>query len=850
MRIPLSWLKDFVKIDLPVEELAHRLTLAGIEVEALHFVGLPLPEGIGTPASGHRHETYITGLAWDPETIVIGELLEVMPHPNADRLVLCRLNDGVREHTVLTGAPNLFEYKGKGPLANPLKVAYAREGARLYDGHKPGQELMVLKRARIRGIDSYSMACSEKELGISDEHEGIIMLDSEAPTGMSLAEYMGDVVLDFVITPNIARVANVLGLAREVAAVTGQELQEPDYQVDWTGPEIEGQVSVEIRQPELNPRFVLGLIEGVKIAASPYWVQRRLRLAGMRPINNIVDATNYAMLEIGEPLHAFDYDVLVKRADDASPRIITRLPQPGEMLTTLDGVERRLDEFTVLVADEQGALSIAGVMGGAESEVGPATRAVLLEGAAWNFINIRRTVAAQKLDSEAAYRFARGVHPAMAERGVRRGLSLMEQLAGGTVARGLVDNYPLPPQVEAIELAASDVQRLIGIELATEEMAGLLERLGFDVERQGGKLRVVPPDHRLDIGQGIVGRADVMEEIIRLYGYDWIPETQIGDTIPPQHGNPALQREEALRDLLVALGLQEVITYRLTSPEREARATAAGLGPDPQGYVRLANPIAADRGVMRQRLLPSVLESVERNWRISDRLQLFEIGPVFRQTTDVPLPEEELMLAIAVSGYRQPAGWQEAERSLMDFFDLKGLIQAMLERLKTGPVEFLPAEHPTCHPGKCARVMVDAQEIGRLGELHPLVAQAYEFQGAPVLVAEFELDKLLAHTPDRYPVVPVPTFPPVLEDLAFIVREEIPAATVERMIWEAGGPLLKQVRLFDLYRGDQIGEENRSLAYALVYQAGDRTLTDEEVAAVRNRIVAQLHEQLGARLRA
>jgi phenylalanyl-tRNA synthetase beta chain len=850
MKIPLSWLKDFVKVELPVEELARRLTLAGIEVEALHFVGLPLPEGTGMPASGHRHETVITGLAWDPATIVVGELLEVMPHPNADRLVLCRLNDGMEEHTVLTGAPNLFDYKGKGRLAQPLKVAYAREGARLYDGHKPGQELMVLKRTKIRGIESYSMACSEKELGISDEHEGIIVLDSDAPTGMSLADYMGDVVLDFVITPNIARVANVLGLAREVAAITGEVLREPDYQVEWTGPEIEGRVSIEIQEPELNPRFVLGLIEDVKIAPSPYWVQRRLRLAGMRPINNIVDATNYAMLEIGEPLHAFDYEVLVQRAGGAAPRPMTRLPRPGEMLTTLDGVERRLNEFNALVADAQGALSIAGVMGGAESEVGTATRKVLLEGAAWNFINIRRTVAAQKLDSEAAYRFARGVHPALAERGVRRGLSLMGQLAGGTVARGLVDNYPLPPEVEPIELAASDVKRLIGVELAIDEMASLLERLGFGVSCYGDLLRVVPPDHRLDIGKGIVGRADIMEEIVRLHGYDRIPETQISDTIPPQYGNPALQREEALRDLLVALGMQEVITYRLTSPEREGRALAGGQGPYPEDYVRLANPIAADRSVMRQMLLPSVLESVERNWRLNDRLQLFEIGPVFHQAPDNSLPEEKLMLALAISGYRQPAGWQGGERSLADFFDLKGLIEAMLERLRAGRVELQPLEHPSYHPGKCARVRVDGQDVGIMGELHPLVAQAYDFQGAPVLVAEFALDRLLARMPERYPVTPVPAFPPVLEDLAFVLGEEVPAATVEAMIWEAGGSLLKQVRLFDLYRGDQIDEGKRSLAYALVYQADDRTLTDEEVASVRDRIVALLERQLGARLRA
>jgi phenylalanyl-tRNA synthetase beta chain len=407
MKVPISWLRDFVDITLPLEDLAHMLTMAGLEVEEIHYVGLPLPNEKAGGASGGsgRQETKITGIEWDPEKLVVGAVLEVMSHPNADRLVLCRLDDGGQEHIVLTGAPNLFPFKGKGPLEKPIKVAYAKEGAQLYDGHQPGQVLMTLKRAKIRGIDSYSMACSEKELGISDEHEGIIFLDEEAPVGAPLADYMGDAVLDIAITPNIARDANILGVAREFAALTGQQLHKPDLNFPMGGPSIEGRVLIQIQEPELNPRFVLGLVEGVEIRPSPYEVQRRLRLAGMRPINNIVDATNYAMLELGEPLHAFDYDVLEQRAGGMTPTIITRRAEPGERLVTLDGVEHVLDDFTVLVCDKAGALSIAGVMGGAESEVSAGTRNVLLEGAAWNFINIRRTLTSQRISSEAAYRF-------------------------------------------------------------------------------------------------------------------------------------------------------------------------------------------------------------------------------------------------------------------------------------------------------------------------------------------------------------------------------------------------------------------------------------------------------------
>jgi phenylalanyl-tRNA synthetase beta chain len=446
MKVPITWLRDFVDIKMPLEALAHRLTLGGLEVEVIHYAGLPQsPEGIIT--SHQSHETKTTGLSWDREKIVVGAILEVMPHPNADRLVLLRLDDGQEERIVLTGAPNLFEYKGQGPLPKPLKAAYAKEGSVLFDGHQPGWELMTLKRTKIRGVVSDSMVCSEKELGISEEHEGIILLADDAPTGIPLVDYMGDAVLEIAITPNIARAASILGVAREVAALNGESLRQPNLDVTWKGPAITGRAFVEIRQPELNPRFVLGLVEGIHIKPSPYEVQRRLRLAGMRPINNIVDATNYAMLEFGEPLHAFDYDVLVQRAGNKAPTIITRTAAPGEKLTTLDDVEHTLDDFTVLVCDTAGALSIAGVMGGAESEVTTATQNVLLEGAAWNFINVRRTLVSQGMGSEAAYRFSRGVHPAMAERGVRRGLELMRQWAGGTVAEGLIDNYPLPPKI-------------------------------------------------------------------------------------------------------------------------------------------------------------------------------------------------------------------------------------------------------------------------------------------------------------------------------------------------------------------------------------------------------------------
>jgi phenylalanyl-tRNA synthetase beta chain len=851
MKVPISWLREFVDLTLPIEELARLLTLAGLEVEEIRYVGLPMPGGKIEGRSGDhlRPETKVSGINWEPEKIVVGAVREVMPHPNADRLVLTRLDDGEREHIVLTGAPNLFPYKGHGALEKPLKVAYAKEGAQIFDGHQPGQVRTTLKRAKIRGVESYSMACSEKELGISDEHEGIIILDKDAPVGMPLVDYMGDAVLDIAITPNIARDANILGVAREVAALTDQPLRKPSFQVLAEGPDIKGAVSIQIQQPELNPRFVLGLIRNIEIKTSPYEVQRRLRLCGVRPINNIVDATNYAMLEVGEPLHAFDYDVLVRRAGGRAPTIITRTAHAGEHLTTLDDVDRALDDFTVLVCDTAGALSIGGVMGGLESEVSSNTRNVLLEGAAWNYINIRKTVNSQRLQSEAAYRFSRGVHPTVAELGVTRGLELMRQWSGGVADQGLVDSYPLPPDDPTVEITSAEVERWLGISLGAEEIADILGRLEFKVQVDGNIVSSTAPDHRLDIGEGIIGVADLIEEIARIYGYDRIPNTRLSDSLPPQYSDRKMEHEEHLRDLLVALGLQEVITYRMTSPEREARRLLHGTPPSDHPYVHIANPIVSDRNVLRQDLISSLLEVVERNTRFQDRMALFEISPVFLASEDDDLPEELARLAIVLTGPRNPPGWQTVDIAPLDFYDLKGIVSETLAGMKIPGVRYEPTQHPLFHPGKCAIVLVDLRQVGVIGELHPLVRANYELPEAPLLAGDFNLEAILAEVPLRYDVQPVPTFPPVLEDLAIVVDESLPAEIVANTIQAAGGDLVAGLRLFDVYRGEQVGAGKKSLAYSLTYQAPDRTLTDAEVATIRQGIVRRLEQELGAKLR-
>jgi len=870
MKLPISWLKDFINLDgLTVEDIARKLTLAGLEVDEILYVGLPMP----TYKEGEKHEFKTNGIGWDREKLVVAEIREVKAHPNADKLTLLDLFDGQQEQVVLTGAPNIFHLKGTGRLEKPIKAAYAKEGATIYDGHADGLALTTLKRAKIRGVDSYSMVCSEKELGITEEHEGIILFDDDAPVGMSLVDYMGDAVLDISILPNMARNANVIGIARELAALTGRELkvEGSKLQVQPSTSNLQpvtDLVEIEITDPELNPRFVVGLIRDVEIKPSPYQIQRRLKLAGVRAINNIVDATNYAMIELGEPLHAFDYDVLKERAGDKKIKIITRAAQDGEELVTLDGVKRKLTPTNVLVCDEKGSLSLAGVMGGSESEVydaskevldakgveiipgemaqgkitsrGKSTVNVLLEGAAWNFINIRRTAKQHNLPSEASFRFSRGVHPALADQGVSLGLKYMTQWANGKVAPGLVDTYPLKPKDSVIEVTAKDVKRLLGIDLTLEEIARLLSHLEFKCEVTSDKLQVTAPSHRMDIDEGVVGLADVLEEVARSYGFDKIPTTTMADALPPQIGNPIHEWEERLRDLLVAIGMQEVVTYRMTSPERESRVAIHNE------YVRIANPIAPERSVLRRSLLASVLEVAEKNARASS-IMMFEVGSIFEPVKN-ELPNEPRKLALVMTGKRIASAWDVKDSPLFDFYDMKGRIELLLAGLRYTDIVYAESES-TCalHPGKSAEVKVNGQIVGVFGELHPLAKEKYEFGDAPVIAAEFDLEKLRALNP-FYGIKPVSEFPPMYEDIAVIMDESVAAAAVEALIRQTGGKTVTDVRLFDVYRDEKIGAGKKSLAYNLTYQA-EKTLTDAEAAAIRNKIVKRLEFAIGAKLR-
>ncbi|MBC7243505.1 MAG: phenylalanine--tRNA ligase subunit beta, partial [Anaerolineae bacterium] len=637
MRVPLSWLKEYVDIgDITVDELAERLTLAGLEVVGIERIGD----------------------WWDRDKIFVGQIVRVDPHPNADRLTLPTVEYGGPEPiTVVTGAPNIRV----GDAGQ--KVALALAGAVLIDGYAEDRRKTTLKPTKIRGVRSAGMVCSERELGLSDSHEGILILPDDAPVGMPLADYLGDVVLDLDLTPNLARCFSMIGVAREVAALLGRPLRVEEPTMEATGPSIEGQIDLEIADPDLCARYTAALIKGVKIGPSPWWMQRRLTLAGMRPINNIVDITNYVMLEWGQPLHAFDYHALRPRPGKTHPpAIIVRRARPGEKMTTLDGVERQLTGDMLLICDGAGPVAIAGVMGGLESEVTDQTTDILLESANFDAINNRRTAQALRMSTEASARFGRGIAPSMTVRAARRAAQLMRELAGGEIAQGLADLYPRPQETVVVTFTTAEVERILGVHMSVEEIVDILRRLEFQCRVEGETIHATVPDHRLDVRIP----ADIMEELARVYGYDRIPSTLLADELPPQRRFHQLETEEFIRDVLAGCGLQEVITYSLTSLEVEGRLYPEGESPRPEDFIRLANPLSSEREYLRRSLKASLLSTVASNLRHTPQVGIFEIAAVFEPAPGELLPREPMRLALAMAGPRQPLAWHPPAPENMD----------------------------------------------------------------------------------------------------------------------------------------------------------------------------------------
>jgi phenylalanyl-tRNA synthetase beta chain len=818
MRVPLSWLKDFVEITIPLDDLIHRMIMAGLEVANVEHIG----------------DT------WQRDKLFVGEILEVNPHPNAERLVLAVVEYGQgTPQTVVTGAPNLR------PGERGQKVAFAVEGAELLDGHSTIPQKQTLQRTTIRGVESAGMVCSEKELGLSDDHTGVIILDPTAPVGRPLQDVLGDTVLDVELTPNLAYANCIIGLAREVAALTGQELRSwrpDDARLSTPLSPTTPYITVRSADPQLGPRYSAALIENVTLQPAPAWMQRRLLLAGMRPINNIVDITNYCMLEMGQPLHAFDYETL-------RGGIVVRRAASGERMQTLDGIERPLSEDMLLITDDSGPIAIAGVMGGATTEVSERTRHILLESANFNAISIRRTAQALRLASEAAQRFGRGVDSALTLPALVRASRLMEELGGGTMHAEIADTYPQPPRPRHITLRAAAVKRMLGMDFNVETMQRILSALAFRCTPRSDdgdpRLEVEVPSHRLDVSIA----ADLIEDIARIHGYEAIPLTLIKDVLPPQRSQPLLAGIEQTRDILVGCGLTEIISYGLTSLDSVSRAQVAGPPVEASAYIRLANPISQEREFLRQSLLPSMLETLRTNSRYRQRMALFEIGRVYLPQPGEELPLEQRRLAIALTGPVLPASWYDGETPpLFGFAHLKGIVETLVQRLHVPGVRFVAAPHPALHPARSAALQLAGAALGVMGEAHPQVCERFDLPEQAVALLELNLDMLLAHRqPRRYQRIS--RFPAALQDMALVVDADIPAQTVEATLQAAGGDLLRHVELFDLYQGEQIPAGKKSLAYALTFQAEDRSLTEDEVLQLYQRIRQHATTMLGAELR-
>jgi phenylalanyl-tRNA synthetase beta chain len=860
MQVPISWLKEYVDLNMPIKQLAERLTLAGLNVEAFEN----------------------TGEWWDPETLVVGRIFAVKPHPNADRLVLVDVDYGATEpEQVVTGAPNLFEYKGREDLPT-LKVAFARSGAVLIDAYSEERPRpkKKLKPSKIRGIASNGMVCSERELGLSEEHEGILILPGDAPVGMPLRDYLGDVVLELDLTVDMARCLNMIGVAREVAALTTAQLHLPSDETSLSdGHEAEAYVAVQINDPELCNRYTGMVIKDVRIGESPKWMQERLTKAGMRPISNVVDITNYVMLEWGQPLHAFDYDLLVERArrvGDSRPTIIVRRASAGEKMTTLDGVERELDDSMLLICDTLGPIAIAGVMGGSETEVHDGTRNVFLESATFDNIANRRTAQKLRLHSEASQRFTRGIPATLNAIGARRAASLMREYARGQVVPGIVDNYPVPQPIREVYTTESDVRRILGMHVTLAEIAAGLQRLdiaseqvaslpapraepgnvafGLRVEQDEPLLRCIAPWYRLDIQLP----ADLTEEVARIIGYEKIETTLMDDVLPPQRRNLPLETEEKIRDILVGCGLQETISYSLTTVENHdkfnrGRPTAAEARVP---FVTLVNPLSSKRKVMRRSMQVSALENLAYNYRYASRYPVFEIGKVYwPENSDASgRPQEDPRLCILLTGARRPSSLypDPAGAENFDFFDLKGIIETMLQRLgfAASDIEYSAVRDNPTYTATCAAMKLQGGSLGIIGEIDPQVLLDFDIPtGARVYAAEMHIKPLIKPGWQLQPVEPISNYPPVVEDLAFVVAEEVPAAQVLDAIRKAGGMLLAKIELFDIYRGQPVPDGHKSLAYKLTYESADELLKEAQIVALRNRIIRRVNEAVGGTLR-
>ena len=825
MKVTYNWLQQYVAFDWSPAELAERLTMLGIEVEGVQKLG------------------------GEFEGVVVAQVITKDKHPNADKLSLCRVNDGKAERQIVCGAHN-FKAGDKVPLILP--------GASL--PAKPGEAPFTIKVGKIRGVESQGMMCSPQELSLGNLVEGLLILREDARVGQPFADYLGrsgsDVVYDLEITPNRPDLNSVIGIAREISAVTGNPLKRPQIELQESGAPAADLVSVRLEDPELCPRYTARVIRGVKIAPSPDWLSSTLEKVGVRSISNVVDVTNYVMLETGQPLHAFDYHLL---QGSTCPAIVVRHAGEGEKFKTLDGQERALTSQMLLIADETKAVALAGVMGGQNSEIGANTVDVLIESACFKPQNIRATSKKLELRTESSYRFERGADIGICDWASRRAAQLILQTAGGALAPAAVDAYPKPFEPKQIALRHAQTDAVLGIAVPVEQQVQFLERLGLEVAQAaagagpaGGKARQTTvfrvPSFRVDLKREI----DLIEEVARLYGVDRIPATPPRGAIGANAYDAVHDQLAEARRILTGLGLTEAQGQTLISDAAGRLAGATGLVP-------LANPLSNDMNVLRPSLLPGLLDALRHNIsRKSYDVALFELGRVFRAAeasgpggsgSGSPAVGEQRCVAIALTGQRNPLFWSGDDREArFDTYDLKGLLEEFLEQFGLRGMTYVRRPESTALFLESATVHLGRFQLGEFGQLLPPLARQYDLRDA-VLLAELNLDLLLARRNTSKSLRPLPAFPAIRRDIAMILPEATTHEAILQAVRQARPANLETVELFDVFRGKNVPAGQKSVAYAFTYRQAERTLTDAEVNAAHEKLVVQLQQRLGAVVR-
>jgi phenylalanyl-tRNA synthetase beta chain len=843
MRVPLSWLRELVAFDLTPEELAGRLTLLGMEVKGIERRGA------------------------DWASVVVGELLAVEKHPRADRLSLTRVTTGAGEPLeIVCGATN---------IAVGQRVPVALPGAVLPGGRR-------IERTEKMGVVSNGMLCSGDELGLTADADGILILDAATPLGARLTDLYGDVVLDVDVKPNRGDALSIVGIAREVAAVAGGRVELPATEVTESGTAVDDRLAVAVEDDRLCTRFVGRWVQGVEVRPSPDWVQMRLLAAGIRPISNVVDASNYVMVELGKPIHIFDAAAVV-RDGQGRASLQVRLARAGERLATLDHIDRELDAETLLIADASGPLAIAGVMGGASSEVSKATREVVVESAIFDPVSVRRTAFRYALRSEASLRFEKGHEFRLARLGADRAARLITEWAGGSVARGRVDTQPNEPEVRRVSFRPARVDRLLGTDLGAQGQRDVLTRVGFETAEGAQATEIVlgrpdggePEVLTAPAGEAILAtvptwrrdieiEADLAEEIARVYGYEHVPSRLPTTTMPDWRESPLAARD-AIREALVGASLTEAVTYALVSARHietfgwtVADRPAAGEGVREGTPITVTNPLSQDHSILRQSLVGSLVDVVGGNTRHgTGNVAVFEVGKGYGRVGDAAREWWRLGLALAGS-FEEPA-WNRPRRDA-DIDDAKGAIELIARILGAAAPAYEPlTDEPILHPGRSATVEArfgngssTSGEIaiaGVLGELHPRLVEAWDLRTRRVVVAELSVAGLAGGALPVVEATALPLVLPVERDLTVDVPDSVASAGVTRQIVASGGPLLLDVQLAGTYRGQPLGPDERSLTFRLRLGAPDRALSDEEVDSTIRTITDALADHIGARIR-